>query len=402
MNSTTSGSSSSSSMKVPVLTLLDSTAPRTARTHDISHLRDRSTHLAPILPESLIAEHDHRYESDFMPRDSSSKYSQEDGLWHARVFPSDQPSSRTDAVQLDAWITRCLERYQQSSSCETKEELARAVEDLVPILSVGLHEVARQITHHCGERGVVFEKIWRTYVELFDRVLRQMQSSLQAQKQRTLEVQKELGVSRAELQEMKRGHPERMHAVIAELEGNFTLRQEFLEEELLASGAENMKLKQELQDHQTELETWYPSFQGYQDSYIKGQVPHYGASSASRGRGPRRLPDGGEAQEAMLPEEAVAEDFKRLLAVLAPEKRKVIGQEVSHIMNASTAKAPATATAKKAPTKGAKTRLSPPPTSQEAAEKEDNQKVQRLQAEVREQEERITKLREEIARLEAS
>eukprot|EP00920_Eleutheroschizon_duboscqi_P028035 GHVT01068494.1.p1 GENE.GHVT01068494.1~~GHVT01068494.1.p1 ORF type:complete len:175 (-),score=32.00 GHVT01068494.1:3049-3573(-) len=53
-------------------------------------------------------------------------------------------------------------------------DLTAAVDELVPLLSIGLNEAVRQVSHHCAERGLVIEKIWSTYVELFDRVLSEM------------------------------------------------------------------------------------------------------------------------------------------------------------------------------------------------------------------------------------
>merc|ERR1712125_187645 len=94
---------------MPVLAQLDSTAPHTAVTHDISHLRDQSTCLRPLIPPSLIVEEDHVYESSFLPKDCTSVYSEADGLWHTKSFPSASPSSREDAVMLDAWITQALD-----------------------------------------------------------------------------------------------------------------------------------------------------------------------------------------------------------------------------------------------------------------------------------------------------
>merc|ERR1719401_3413587 len=180
--------------------------------------------LTPKIPASLIDEEDHVYEKTFLPKDSSSVYQEVDGLWYTKVFPSNNPSSRTDAVRLDAWITRSLEAYKKTTS-GGKEDLARAVEDLVPILSVALHEIVRQVTHHCTERGAVLEKIWRTYVELFDRVLHEMQAALSTEQTKTTEVHKVLLQTRTDLTGLKKSHPEQMQNVIADLEEQFTTRQ---------------------------------------------------------------------------------------------------------------------------------------------------------------------------------
>mmetsp|Transcript_126852 Transcript_126852/g.237079 ORF Transcript_126852/g.237079 Transcript_126852/m.237079 type:complete len:506 (-) Transcript_126852:57-1574(-) len=400
-------SSLSSTATVPVLMQIDSTAPRTSRTHDISHLLDRPAFLNPRIPPSLIEDSDHIFETSFLPKDSSSVYREDDGLWHTKVFPSSTPSSRTDAIMLDAWITRSLEQYRKEGPGAGNEDLARAVEDLVPILSVALHEIVRQVTHHCTERGTVLEKIWRTYVELFDRVLKEMQSSLLAEKKKTAEFQQILMGTKASLERHKRSHPEQMQSVIARLEAEFTTRQQQVEEELQQCEEENMRLKVELRTHHQELEIWYPSFPLYQDSYIKNHIPHYSQKAGSHGgplgRHADRTPsnklkssvtgEGGAEDEDIPPEVAIAEDFKRLLAVLAPDKRKGIGKELAVVLKTSSV-APGGKQKKEQ-----KMRLSQIARVDQAQAAEEAE-INRLQSEVNAQEERIRELKEEISVLE--
>jgi len=400
-----SGPAESTQSTMPVLMQLDSTAPRTAKTHDISHLCDKPSNLVPQIPPSLIEEADHEYETGFLPKDSSSVYHDEDGLWHTRVFPSAQPSSRSDAVRLDAWITRTLERYQEMCKQSANEDLATAVEDLVPILSVGLHEIVRQVTHHCPERGLVLEKIWRTYVELFDRVLHQMQESLQSQRKKTSEVQSELATRRDELTDLRRSHPHEMHRCIAELEVRFTKNQRAFEEELEQAEVQNSRLKRELKVHHSEVETWFPGFTVYQDSYVKNHIPQISRSKnrtrSSIGasvRGADKLLslksknldgdtnfEGSDSaqEEEIAPEVALAQDFKRLLSAIAPEKRKFIGKELATIMSGSVSKP--------------KLRNS----LQGEFQREEDEVLGQLQAEIKQQEQRIKELQEEVARLEA-
>lgn len=378
------------------------------------------------------------HEAGFLPKDSSSVYSDRDGMWHTTIFPSNTPSSRMDAVMLDAWITRALERHQEALNQHpnAKEDLIQSVEGLVPILSIGLHELVRQVTHHCSERGVALDKIWRTYVELFHRVLRQMQHSLREQKQRTVEVQGKLGEVKEELQGLRRSHPEHMHRVIAELEERFTKKTAEYEEELVRCEEENADLKGEMGKHHRELEIWYPGFAHYQDSYIKSLLPANTRAdrptrvqrmrSVRTEKQPRGswacLEDSEEeeedvtgdvsntAAEETAPDVAVAEDFKRLLTVLAPEKRKLIGEDLSFIMDPATTATPAHASkeAGRRPPPG-KVWGTKPVAKQdedeegaEGGEAEDQEKVSSLKAEVKEQEERIRGLREEILRTEAA
>lgn len=384
MHNLSSSTFKSSTAAVPVLQQIDSTASRTARTHDISHLRDRSTFLTPSIPTSLIPAEDHIYEKTFLPKDSASEYREEDGLWHTKVFPSIMPSSRTDAIMLDAWITKSLERYSERVS--EKDDLAQAVEELVPILSVALHEIVRQVIHYCAERGVVLEKIWRTYVELFDRVLREMKSSLKTHKEKTAEVQTVLNEACKNLDDLRSSHPVQMQKVIVDLEGKFTSRQKELELELRARESENLVLTQELRDHHQLLECWYPSFHLYQNSYIKGQIPQHQADRAAASNRASAAPNRRVSltlqnqKEELTPEVAMAEDFKRLLSALAPDKRKTIGKELASLLSASSAKNGRGTQRKEGP--------------------DDEAKVQQLLSEISDQDEYIRELEAEMAKLE--
>lgn len=416
LNSVNSATSSVFTGTIPVLEQLESTAPRTARTHDISHLCDKPGFLTPRIPPSLIREEDHRYEAGFLSTGAHSFYNDRDGMWHTKVFPSNTPSSRTDAVMLDAWITRALRKQQDSleQNSRSKDDLVQTVEASIPILSVALHEVVRQVTHHCAERGVALDKIWRTYVELFHRVLRQMQQSLCDQKQMTIEAQGKLDQVRVELQNLRKEHPEHMHSVIAELEEKFRSKQKQYEQDLTSFEEENMSLKTDMRNHHKELEIWYPQFAQYQDSYIKTHLP--GAQKDGFKRRPTRLErknrtkslghilseisqdpdlDDDIPDDEIPPEVAIAEDFKRLLAVLPPDKRKIIGQELSHIMDAQ---GPTSAGGKdnkrqlkKQQSKSRRHQVQPG---------EDRDKVRELQTDVKQQEDRIKELREEIYRTE--
>jgi hypothetical protein len=343
----------------------------------------------------LIEEKYHIYETGFLPKDSSSVYYEHDGLWYTKVFPSQAPSSRTDAVMLDAWISKTLEQYQKTGAGGAKEDLAKAVEDLVPLLSVALHEIVRQVTHHCIERGLVLEKIWRTYVELFDRVLHEMQAALKKEKQKTIEIHDVLMTARSDLDGLQRSHPEHMQNVITELEAQFTDRQRQVEEELNECTEENERLKRELRSQHSELGLWYPSFPLYQDSYLKNHIPHY-SPHHSQARGAL---SGKKADDEETPAEvAIAEDFKRLLAVLAPEKRQAIGKELTFVLKTAAVSTKSEKEGKHGK-KDHKTRLSQiVAEGQKHAEKE--AKITALHEEVAKQEIKIQDLKSIIQELE--
>merc|ERR1719323_149634 len=100
-----------------------------------------------------------------------------------------------------------------------------------------------------------------------------MQDALDAQKQRTVELQAVVVSAKEDLEEVRRRHPEDMHRTISELEETFTRAHLETEEELKRADEENKQLKEEMRKHHTELELWYPGFPLYQDSYIKNHIP---------------------------------------------------------------------------------------------------------------------------------
>merc|ERR1740138_67338 len=144
-----------------------------------------------------------------------------------------------------------------------------AVEELVPILSIGLHEIVRQVTQHCIERGVVLEKIWRTYVELFERLLAETRALLKFHKDRTGQVQKELERTQSELHHVKRRHPEQIEKLSKTLLTKFSRRQEELELRLEQVQYDNKVLRQCLDDHNNNVSQWFPRLDKYKNSSLR-------------------------------------------------------------------------------------------------------------------------------------
>lgn len=368
----------------PLLQLIDGTAPRTARSHDISHLQDGAGALRPPVPPSLMAKSDYVYEPSFLPTEPTSVYSDRDGMWHTLVFPSDQPSSRADAVHLDAWITRSL------AAGEDGEQQPRSMEELVGTLSVAIREVSRQVTHHCPERGKALDRIWRTYVELFDRVMCSMRGLLAAQRRKTARAQGRLAWLRDELKGLRKSHPEDMHSVISGLEESFSHEQKLLEERLKKAQEEGMRLKHELRVQHREIEAWFPSFGMFQDSLLRHQLSFLGRASEARKR----------SVDDISPDVAIAEDFKRLLSAIGPEKRKEMGQELASVIEVG---ALSSGTKERAASDmddemGSK----PTGTKSSKARAKEQKTLQALQEEIRGQEERIRQLRKEILAEEAA
>lgn len=242
----------------------------------------------------------------------------------AILFPANKPSSRADAQVLDQWVSASFASYAQRSvkgaakdDSQLEEDLTKAVEELVPILSIGLNEIVRQVSQHCNERGLVLEKIWRTYVELFERALFEARESLRKQKEKASRSEGELSRLRAELEELKARHPEQLEKLRETLSGKFTQRQEELIQQLTNIRGENRVLKLHLDEQIAKLDGWFPLFADYKDSrYKKGLL------NKSQAEMPKNAPA----------EVRLCEDFKRILSSLPADVRRRVGFFVSSLL----------------------------------------------------------------------
>jgi hypothetical protein len=273
----------------------------------------------------------------------------------AIMFPANRQSSRADALILDKWITKALLTYGRRSrelwssytdglGCgsgifgsrgefdngaahhETRDDskdalsadkdLTRAVEELVPILSIGLHEIVRQVTQHCLQRGVVLEKIWRTYVELFEQALSQSRASLQRQRQKTNKMKAELERTERELHDLHGRQPEQIGQLSGTLEKKFVVRQQELEEQLKSTKDENAFLQNHLQERRISVQSWFPRYETYKDSVLKGVldgVPVHNPSNSNA-------------------ESRIAADYKRIISAMPPESRRRVGFFISSLL----------------------------------------------------------------------
>merc|ERR1712113_1368620 len=149
----------------------------------------------------------------------------------------------------------------------------------------GLHGVVRQVTQHCLERGVVLEKIWRTYVELIERALAETRASLRRHKEKFEKVESDLRRTRKELADLQDKHPEQIAKLSSTLAGKFAQRQEELEDQLKSVGLENQALTQHLREQNASLQSWFPLFKKYKDSKYRKALASKGPEQAS-GPGP--------------------------------------------------------------------------------------------------------------------
>jgi hypothetical protein len=234
------------------------------------------------------------------------------------MFPTNRLCSQADAVVLDKWITNSLGRYADKLSHSTEEDsnLSQMVDELVPILSIGLHEVNRQVTQHCLERGVVLEKIWRTYIELFERALSETRAMLRFHKDRTVRVQEEQERIRQELRHAQHKHPEQIEKLTKTLLNKFSQRQEELEEQVKSLRYENNVLRQHSQEQIDSVKSWFPLFAEYKNSAYRSALQDV----------PALLP------ASMSAESRLAADFKRIITAMPEDGRRRVGFFVSSLL----------------------------------------------------------------------
>lgn len=251
---------------------------------------------------------------------SGSKWSEE--MPSVMLFPANKPSSRADAVVLDKWVTGVLERYAEKVAHQSQEEradIAKLVDELVPVLSIGMDEVVRQVTHHCSERGVVLEKIWRTYVELFERSLGDTRARLKHHKERTAKLKMALDRADADLERVRQRQPEQIQRLSETLAGKFSQRQDELDEAVRQVRSENTLLRQHIREHKKNVESWFPLFDRYKDSGLREMLKTSPLSSSSTG-------------PSDYPELRIAADYRRILAGMPEEERRRVGFFVSSLL----------------------------------------------------------------------
>jgi hypothetical protein len=234
------------------------------------------------------------------------------------LFATGKPSSKADAAILNRWITDVLDRYAEKMAAGEEEStsLNQRVDELVPILSLGLHELTRQVSKECAERGVVLEKIWRTYVELFDRSLKETRALLRFHKARSQRVSEALDETHEALAEVKQKLPSQMDKLHQTLSSKFAHRSEELESLLKSTKKENAAMEQLIEVHKDATKSWFPSFEKYSGS--SHRVILQGACA--------------ELPSSTTPESRMAADFKRILLALPPEARRKIGFYVSSLL----------------------------------------------------------------------
>lgn len=234
------------------------------------------------------------------------------------LFPLNKPTSKADAAVLNRWVTGVLDRYAERMAAGEEETtaLSQRVDELVPLLSIALHELVRQVNQHCMERGVVLEKIWRTYVELFDRALAETRTLLRFHKARTSRVNDALQNTDGDLRQLQQKFPDQVAKLSRTLSVKFVQRQEDLEATLKKLRHENQIMAQLIRTHTDSTRSWFPLLDKYKNSVFK---------QALKGI-PAALP------ATTTPESRLAADFKRILLAMPVEARRRVGFFISSLL----------------------------------------------------------------------
>jgi len=108
--------------------------------------------------------------------DSEWKYNSTTRQWEAVLFPSKVPAGRSDVLLLHAWVNDMVKRLKGGSEALGEEGVLK---DAQLLFSVAFHEITRQVSVHCLERGHLMGKIWWSQMEVFQR-LTQLRAADQA------------------------------------------------------------------------------------------------------------------------------------------------------------------------------------------------------------------------------
>ncbi|XP_017556814.2 axonemal dynein light chain domain-containing protein 1 isoform X2 [Pygocentrus nattereri] len=104
----------------------------------------------------------------------------EDDKKKLKVFPSMKPSGRLEAVQLMRVMDDMLEKagvnqeFEELTGLSQMQGLLELVRVEQNIYNIVFHELIRQVSVECAERGQLLAKLRRRYVALLDRVPRQL------------------------------------------------------------------------------------------------------------------------------------------------------------------------------------------------------------------------------------
>ena len=104
----------------------------------------------------------------------------DDHLNHLTVFPSLKPTSRNEVVQLkhtmDALLKRVGADIIDQKGPTQLHNLLEIIKQEQDIYNIVFHEIIRQVTVECKDRGEILAKLRERYANLLSRVPREIKS----------------------------------------------------------------------------------------------------------------------------------------------------------------------------------------------------------------------------------
>uniref|UniRef100_A0A670Y990 Axonemal dynein light chain domain containing 1 n=1 Tax=Pseudonaja textilis TaxID=8673 RepID=A0A670Y990_PSETE len=93
-----------------------------------------------------------------------------------RVFPSMKPSGRLEVLQLMKVMDTMLEKAGTNDVNVGMHNILEVIKVEQNIYNIVFHEIIRQVSVDCAERGQLLSKLRQRYVELLERIPRQMRT----------------------------------------------------------------------------------------------------------------------------------------------------------------------------------------------------------------------------------
>ena len=185
------------------------------------------------IPPSLVPPNLHITEESLTrPTDIDPSQTTWDGVsgsWHTVLFPVAKPSSRKDVKILQTWMENALAEqeqfYEAAMATATSEngggetnasshkdtpakKLLILANGTIPILTMTINEIVRQVSTHCVEQGELLDKVWRSFLELFDRILLETKTTVKRYQKKMQSLQDDNKLFIEKLQRERERHQE--------------------------------------------------------------------------------------------------------------------------------------------------------------------------------------------------
>ena len=170
------------------------------------------------------------------------------------------------------------------------------------VLMIGFHEVVRQVSVHCAERGALLERIHGGIAELFEGVVAQMGGAIEGVQSRVARERARVARQQAQAGELHTRHARALDELHDTLSHRWAKRLQAYKEALLEH--ERLAADEKLEAERAMLH-WFPLFHVYGPSALVNLLPKAGLAPGSAA--------GGTAAAAPpTPQEALRADIERL------------------------------------------------------------------------------------------